>query len=284
MPADRRALRRSLAQQKRDCGGDIATAEPKLEEVVPQADVAPQVDKVSQADATLQAPPAKVRPKRAIGFDFDCTITVRHFYKVFAFGYVRGDMGAHSHCAAFCDWCRQNDIEVEEPPPHRQYEDLMCFALEAFSRHAGEDAFRGVFREVFLGGEERIALFAEWLKGMREEGVEFVILTAGTSTAVLRGLAAAPELLAYFPSDRVWDTQQSRHQVNGVGATKALMLRDLCPESTYSLLIDDAIERDRPPPWVLQASGVTIFDGLPYEGPGVNAEILQEIKEMILKS
>mmetsp|Transcript_46153 Transcript_46153/g.83175 ORF Transcript_46153/g.83175 Transcript_46153/m.83175 type:complete len:239 (+) Transcript_46153:112-828(+) len=237
MPADRRALRQALSQQR--------------------------------------AAPAA----RFVGFDFDCTLTVRHFFKVFAWCYAQRS-SAHPHCKAFYDWCRERDVE-HEIQELLDPSDPMSSALEDFCRHAGEKVFHEVFREVFLGGDERITMVASWLESMRQKGVEFGIVTAGTSTAVLRALSAAPEWQPFFPSVRIWDTQQGRHSIRSLAGHKVLMLRDICPTACRIVLVDDSIERDRPPQWVLDAAQVSLVD-LPYEGPGVDQALLDKIAEAVL--
>merc|ERR1712032_371909 len=100
----------------------------------------------------------------------------------------------------------------------------MNSALEDFCRKAGDDLFRKLFREVFLGGEDRITLLADWLDRLQDTSVEFAIITAGTSTAVLRALAVAvPEWLRFFPSDRIWDTSQGRHASKYAATQKVLI-------------------------------------------------------------
>merc|ERR1711879_112225 len=108
-------------------------------------------------------------------------------------------------------------------------EDPMVVALDAFCEQADETVFGELFREVFLGGDARIALVAKTLQKLQAAGVDFAIITRGTSTAVLRGLVAVPEWLPFFPSSCVWDNSQCRHQVSSSNAQKSLMLRDLCP-------------------------------------------------------
>jgi len=60
------------------------------------------------------------------------------------------------------------------------------------------------------------------------------------------------------------------------------MLRDICPESRKTILVDDALSHDRPPSWVLKAAQVELYEGLRYEGTGINGELLKEIEEVIL--
>eukprot|EP00929_Paragymnodinium_shiwhaense_P008261 TRINITY_DN112208_c0_g1_i1.p1 TRINITY_DN112208_c0_g1~~TRINITY_DN112208_c0_g1_i1.p1 ORF type:complete len:282 (-),score=78.26 TRINITY_DN112208_c0_g1_i1:140-985(-) len=221
--------------------------------------------------------------QRMIGFDFDCTITVRHFYKVFAWGYASGDPGCHPHFEAFAAWCQENDVDPVTKV-YGQSDDAMEIALMAFCGQNGDDAFRKMFREVFMGGEERIAKIAAALKELKAAGVNFCIVTAGTSTAVLRALAVgAPELLEFLPSNRIWDTQQGRHSISSVTGQKILMLRDIGPQATKILFVDDAVAKDPPPEWVGLAAKVDVFPGpLPYEGLGLDDTNLPLIKQAIL--
>merc|ERR1719393_228424 len=138
----------------------------------------------------------------------------------------------------------------------------MNCALDHFVRLHGLPTFHKLFREVMAGGEERIKLVENFLQGMNDAGVEFCIVTAGTSSAVMRGLGAVPEWLKFFPGNRVWDTQQGRHAARrSVGGQKALMMRDIYPEAKKILFVDDALVKDPAPQWTLAASGVTVFVG-----------------------
>ena len=105
--------------------------------------------------------------------------------------------------------------------------DMMIAALEHFHAVNGDDLFRNMFRQVFLDGEEWINMIAAWLEKMRNKGVAFVIMTAGTSTAVLRALIAVPEWQAFFPSSRIWDTQLGRHSFSSTTACKVMTLSPL---------------------------------------------------------
>eukprot|EP00747_Dinoflagellata_sp_TGD_P209564 gnl/TRDRNA2_/TRDRNA2_82947_c0_seq1.p1 gnl/TRDRNA2_/TRDRNA2_82947_c0~~gnl/TRDRNA2_/TRDRNA2_82947_c0_seq1.p1 ORF type:complete len:259 (+),score=43.72 gnl/TRDRNA2_/TRDRNA2_82947_c0_seq1:58-834(+) len=218
---------------------------------------------------------------RLIGFDFDCTLTSRHFFKVFAWGFASGNERAHRHCPEFFQWCRSKGIQPGMQSPAGG--DAMNAALDEFCFCYGEELFREAFRNIFLGGEERIAMIANWLQRMSGNGVEFSIVTAGTSTAVLRGLCTVPEWLRYFNSNRIWDTQQGRHRVGSIMSMKALMLRDISPDASKILLVDDSMVNDAPFPWVLEAAQVVAFDGdLPYEGPGLDAELLKQVEHALM--
>ena len=225
-------------------------------------------------------------PRCLIGFDFDCTLTVRHFFKVFAHGYLKGDMTAHPHCAAFAAFCKQRKLpaKVGPVPPGLWQGNPMGAVLEAFCEHAGEAAFRQLFREVFCGGEARIRLVADWLDRMGRAGVEFAVVTAGVSTSALRGLAAVPEWRHHFPPSRVWDVSQARHRTGSVMAMKAFILRELRPDARRIVLVDDSLERDEPPAWALEVAQVEMLEGqLQYEGAGMSAESLAALESLALK-
>ena len=218
-----------------------------------------------------------------LGFDFDCTLSIRHFYKVFAWCYPFGS-SSHAHYEAFSDWCNEHDVASQfemQIPRGQQLE--MDVVLDVFCRQSGEDALHKVLREVFFGGSERINLIADWLRRMQENGAEFAIVTAGTSSALLRALAALPEWRPFFPSDRIWDTSQGRHAIQSVAGQKVLMLRDICPKASRIFLVDDSLSRDVPPEWACQGAQVQLFD-LPYEGPGLQEESLLRLEEEIKKS
>eukprot|EP00929_Paragymnodinium_shiwhaense_P018465 TRINITY_DN12919_c0_g1_i1.p1 TRINITY_DN12919_c0_g1~~TRINITY_DN12919_c0_g1_i1.p1 ORF type:complete len:292 (-),score=27.06 TRINITY_DN12919_c0_g1_i1:255-1079(-) len=224
-----------------------------------------------------------------IGFDFDCTLTVRHFFKVFAMGYLKGNMLVHDHCAAFAAFCKARGIKpkLQAIPDGLWSGNAMGAALEDFSQANGEDAFRDVFREVFCGGEERIRIVADWLENARrclgaDHAVEFAIVTAGISSTVLRGLSVVPEWQPYFPLSRVWDTSQGRHKHGSVIAMKAFLLRDLCPDAAHVVLVDDSLSHDEPQKWTLDIARVEVFRGeLPYEGSGLSASSLAQLETHI---
>ena len=103
------------------------------------------------------------------------------------------------------------------------------------------------------------------------EEMRFAIITAGTSTALLRALAALPEWRPFFSSDRIWDTSQGRHAIQSIAGQKVLMLRDIHPKASGILLVDDSLERDAPPKWATEGAQVSLFS-LPYEGPGLQED------------
>lgn len=227
--------------------------------------------------------PSRDSPEALVGFDFDCTLTVRHFYKVFAWGYGQGNHTVHPHCKDFVEWCKDHDVAPEMRSGQFKNaggNDTMGDALEHFIKQSDEPQFHRLFREVFLGGSERILLIAAWLSRMQADGCEFAIITAGVSSSVLRALAAVPEWRPFFKSSRVWDVSQGRHNIQSVTGMKALMLRDICPEAKKILLVDDALGRDPPPAWALSAADVELVE-LPYEGPGISSELLTSIEESL---
>lgn len=224
--------------------------------------------------------------RKLIGFDFDCTLTVCHFYKVFAWGYAQANPQAHEHCKAFFEWCDERELitslRITSLREVKDFNDPMGAALEDFNKRYGEQAFKEVFREVFLGGSQRIGEVAARLETLSREGVEMAIVTAGTSTAVLRALTAVPEWQPFFPASHVWDTSQGRHNVRSVIDTKLLILRDICPSARKMLLVDDSLSREKPTPWVLSAAGAEVYEGLKYEGTGLDEAHLQEIEQRML--
>jgi len=235
----------------------------------------------SAASTALPAPaPAVMLKKRLLGFDFDCTLTVRHFYKVFAWGYAQGNLSAHPHCRYFAEWCEEQKISTKMEGCVE--DDMVMDALENFCQGAGEASFRDVFREVFLGGSARIEMVAAWLAKMKRQGVEFAIVTAGVSASVVRALSVVPEWQPFFSSGRIWDTQQGRHRTTLIAGQKALILRDLSPDAHRILLVDDALGKDPVPEWIEKGASVDSFP-LPYEGPGVDEESLKAIEAAILR-
>jgi len=220
------------------------------------------------------------REKRLVGFDFDCTLTTRHFFKCFAWCYAQSNPDGHAHGEAFYQWCDDHGIDAEEHRVLQREADGMSSAVDHFCRVAGEDVFAKLVREFFLGGEERIKVVAKWLEAMAALGVEFAIVTAGVSTAVLRALNAVPEWQKFFPSSRIWDTSQSRHSVKSTMATKAMICRDVCSDSINTILVDDSLGHDPPPEWALKGAQVEVM-GLEYEGSGVDKAYLEDIQKRL---
>eukprot|EP00913_Durusdinium_trenchii_P035655 g33365.t1 len=97
-----------------------------------------------------------------VGFDFDCTLSVRHFYKVFAWCYPQGAQN-HAHYQAFSDFCTARELSPKlEMLPRGQQLDMDAI-LNEFCRQSGEEVLYELLREVFFGGPERINLIASWL-------------------------------------------------------------------------------------------------------------------------
>ncbi|CAJ1424592.1 unnamed protein product, partial [Effrenium voratum] len=154
--------------------------------------------------------------------------------------------------------------------------------LNEFTRKSGADTLKDLLREVFFGGEARIKLVAESLSRMQQAGADFGIVTAGTSTGVLRVLTAVPEWMPFFPSNRIWDTSQGRHSIGSVAGQKVLMLRDIASAQASIMLVDDSLDRDPPAEWAVQAAKVALFS-LPYEGPGLQEDSLKQLEEDVQK-
>lgn len=218
-----------------------------------------------------------------IGFDFDCTLTSTHFYKAFAWGYSQGQRNGFAD--KLMGWCKARGLpEGVSIDAHSGYhQDPMTDALEFFCTNAGDKQFREMFRDLFLGGEERIQLITTWLaKSQLDHGCEYAIVTAGQSSAVLRALnTAVPEWTPFFPNANVWDTSQSRHAATSVAGAKCLMLRDLRPDARWILLVDDALKKDVVPGWITTCTKVESWDKLVYEGPGISAHDLEQITQLL---
>merc|ERR1712159_598493 len=88
--------------------------------------------------ATLGNPQPSLTAKKTllIGFDFDCTLTVKHFYKIFAWGYTQGNPQIHPHCGAFFRWCEEQGLKFQPIQQHDQYDAMNC-ALDHFCRLYG---------------------------------------------------------------------------------------------------------------------------------------------------
>ena len=218
-----------------------------------------------------------VDSSQLIGLDFDCTITVRHFYKSVA-NLLMGKPMAHPHCAIFHAWLKKEGVKLEVP----QQTDVhwMVSAVETLSHVLGVDRFRHLIREVFLGGEERIQHLTAWFAGKDQEGIHFAIITAGVASSVSMALEAVPEWDRFFPTDVVLDLSQSRHQVPSITGQKALILRDLRPMARI-VLVDDSLREDPIPTWILRRSQVK-FVALPYEGTGLNLQRCADVDAELL--
>jgi hypothetical protein len=214
-----------------------------------------------------------------IGFDFDCTITVRHYYKCLAWGLASGNEAAHGHCKALFDWLRVRNIPLRAPQQQSNL-DAVVTVTEFLIRVLGAAQFRELFREVFLGGDDRIALLTAWLQEKQKSNVEFAIITAGVASAVSRALeVAVPEWKDFFPPDLVLDTSHShRHHVASVAGAKALLLRDRCPAGKPILLVDDSLCKDPIPEWIV-SNALVVPIGLPYEGNGLETKVFLQIDE-----
>ena len=212
-----------------------------------------------------------------IGLDFDCTITVRHFYKSVA-NLLMGKPMAHPHCAIFHAWLKKEGVKLEVP----QQTDVhwMVSAVETLSHVLGADRFRHLIRAVFLGGEERIQHLTAWFARKDQEGIHFAIITAGVASSVSMALEAVPEWDRFFPTDVVLDLSQSRHQVPSITGQKALILRDLRPMARI-VLVDDSLREDPIPTWILRRSQVK-FVALPYEGTGLNLQRCADVDAELL--
>lgn len=211
-----------------------------------------------------------------IGFDFDCTITVRHYYKCLAWGLAAGNEGAHLHCKFLFDWLRARSFPPKVPQGNHQL-DAVVVVTEFLIQALGPAQFSALFREVFLGGEDRIAALTTWLREKKRANVDMAIITAGIASAVSLALqVAVPEWSDFFPPDVVLDISQNRHQVTSITGAKALILRDHRHVSNQILLVDDSLCKDALPDWISTCAGVKPIS-LPYEGSGLEKKVFQEV-------
>ena len=70
-----------------------------------------------------------------IGLDFDCTITVRHFYKSIA-NLLMGKPMAHPHCAFLNAWLKRQNVKLEVPQDRCAHG---CSRGESESQIGGEE-------------------------------------------------------------------------------------------------------------------------------------------------
>lgn len=224
-------------------------------------------------DANKQAIPQQLQnspPLSALlGLDFDCTITVRHFYKCMVLGIFMRKPQAHAHCPAMFEWLQQNGITDIRVPTAPDQHPMVC-ATEFLAEKLGPEKFTRLVREVFLGGEERIQWLTGWLRAKKQLGVDLAIITAGISSTVSMALDAVPEWNLLFTTDAVLDVGSCRHQVSSLIGQKVLMLRDLRPAAQKLILVDDSLAEDPPPDWILRRARVQTL-GLPYEGSGIDS-------------
>ncbi|CAK9081529.1 unnamed protein product, partial [Durusdinium trenchii] len=187
-----------------------------------------------------RSPRGSGAPDSFIGLDFDCTITIRHYYKCIAEKLLGKQVFSHPHSAVFNAWLKRHrvNLEVPEVPDSDHW---MVSGVERLTKQLGEKKFKEMIREVFLGGEERIQELTEWFTKKTNDGISFAIITAGVASTVSMALEAVPEWDRFFPTDLVLDLSGSRHQVLSVTGQKALMLRDLRPTATRLVLVDDSL-------------------------------------------
>ncbi len=268
--------------QKKRSGGRVidydASQKKNVSEVAAAEDAAVKAE-VKAEDAAVNVvaleslrklPPAH---PLLVGFDFDCTLTVRHFYKVFAWCYAKKNAKGHAHFEAFQRHCLDKGFNPFMQSSRSDGDWIVMDAIEDFASVNGNDAFRVIFREIFCGGDSRINEIASNLEKLKLQGAEFAIITAGVSTSVLRALAEVPEWLPYFPSSKIYDTSQCRHLCcPSVSGQKAFILRDLVSYVDSRLvLVDDALSKDPIPSWIEKVTGVESI-ALLYEGSGIDHE------------
>ena len=110
-----------------------------------------------------------------IVFDWDCTITATHMFKVLS--------GWEGYCEPFSDWCVEQGIDDPLRIPVRE---SICERMEFGGGAAGLAALKHVFVTFFMGGEERMAQVKAALTTLKHtHGCRLCVLTRG-DTASLR--------------------------------------------------------------------------------------------------
>jgi hypothetical protein len=230
----------------------------------------------------------------AIGFDFDCTLTVRHLYKALAWGFLPNGHPQrppdHPHHPEMEMWVKEKEPTLlhatrldpqwrpERPAPANEVSTVLDFLA---SQDA--EASRRLMRDFFLGGDQRIAEMAAFFRDLETRGAELYILTAGVAASVSQLLATAvPEWLPFFPSNRVHDIGHHRHKVSSIAGVKMLILRDIAGKPGF--LIDDSLAKEPLEAWVPDASGIRGLDILEYEGEGIQQAERETIMRYLLEA
>ena len=182
-------------------------------------------------------------------FDWDCTVTSQHLYKILA-GWPR-------YCAPFSEWCDAQGIPdpIKIPLRHGSIVERMAFG----GGEEGDEMLRRAFREFMMGGEARIAAIKELLVELRTvHGCTLCVLTRG-ETASLRILfdKVVPDWAPLFEGGWIANTANEyftcdasgalSEQMPGLttgGASKENMLEQLFSFDSHTvMLVDDSISR-----------------------------------------
>ena len=126
-------------------------------------------------DGGRAQPPNQGGTGPIIVFDWDCTITATHMFKVLS--------GWEGYCEPFSAWCVEQGIDDPLRIPVRE---SICERMEFGGGAAGLAALKKVFVTFFMGGEERMAQVKAALTTLKHtHGCRLCVLTRG-DTASLR--------------------------------------------------------------------------------------------------
>jgi hypothetical protein len=260
-------------------------------------------------------------PARVVVYDWDCTITSRHMFKVLS------DWSGYAE--DFERWCTAQNI----PSPLREPLDPsrgIVSRMEFGGGDAGRALLRRVIREYFLGGEERVAeLTAHFqrLQAAEGGGCKLCVLTRGeTASLRLAFEVGVPEWSPYFVGGWIANARQQYFTItssnsssgslsplaenlcgSGLPArsrwTKEQIIASLYPLPGYAqqpdqtrellLLVDDSITTgSRLQPGTDDAGaggaqqeehGVRQLD-LPYEREGLDAESMRLVEAIVMST
>jgi endonuclease/exonuclease/phosphatase family metal-dependent hydrolase len=224
-------------------------------------------------------------------FDWDCTVTSRHLYKILA--------GWSAYCGPFSDWCVAQDIPdpIKIPMRHGSIVERMAFG----GGEEGDEMLRRAFCDYMMGGEARIASIKELLVELHTvHGCTLCVLTRG-ETASLRVVfdKVLPDWAPLFEGGWVANTANEyftcdasgmlSEQMSGLttgGASKENMLEQLFPFDSHTvLLVDDSISRgsrlvSSTTPGELGGGVIHLLD-LPLEQRGLDGPSMAMLRQVV---
>ena len=224
-------------------------------------------------------------------FDWDCTVTCQHLYKILA-GWPR-------YCGPFSEWCDAQGIPdpIKIPLRHGSIVERMAFG----GGEEGDEMLRRAFREFMMGGEARIAAIKELLVELRTvHGCTLCVLTRG-ETASLRILfdKVLPDWAPLFEGGWIANTANEyftcdasgalSEQMPGLttgGASKENMLEQLFPFDSHTvMLVDDSISRgsrlaSSTAPGELGGGVIHLLD-LPLEQRGLDGPSMAMLRQAV---
>lgn len=216
----------------------------------------------------------------SVAFDWDCTLSSKHLFKVLCWSYARGV--PHPHYQDMLAWIAENEPGIPERREGGCGQDSVGSVLDYIEDRAGRRAYIRLIREFFMGGEDRILELTVFFRMLANHGGKLCVLTAGVASGIQQALVdALPEWLPFFPSSRVHDCSAHRHQIASLAGVKILMQRDLL--DTRGFFVDDSLAKDTVPDWVLTATSVTALNVLKYEQSGLQTSHIAEITQNVFE-